>query len=51
MRLKKARDFQKEKDKKDQKDILIEELNDKYRRTMAEFDNFRKRTEKKSRNV
>ena len=38
--------FKKKKDKKDQKDILIEELNDKYRRTMAEFDNFRKRTEK-----
>ena len=38
--------FKNKKDKKDQKDILIEELNDKYRRTMAEFDNFRKRTEK-----
>lgn len=34
------------KDKKDKKDIQIEELNDKYKRTMAEFDNFRKRTEK-----
>lgn len=34
------------KDKKDQKDLQIEELTDKYRRTMAEFDNFRKRTEK-----
>lgn len=32
--------------KKDKKDLQIEELNDKYRRTMAEFDNFRKRTEK-----
>ncbi len=32
--------------KKDKKDILIEELNDKYMRTFAEFDNFRKRTEK-----
>lgn len=31
---------------KDKKDILIEELNDKYMRTFAEFDNFRKRTEK-----
>lgn len=31
---------------KDKKDIQIEELNDKYKRTMAEFDNFRKRTEK-----
>ena len=38
--------FKKKKDKKDQKDILIEELNDKDRRTMAEFDNFRQRTEK-----
>lgn len=33
-------------EKKDKKDILIEELNDKYMRTFAEFDNFRKRTEK-----
>ncbi len=32
--------------KKDKKDLLIEELNDKYMRTFAEFDNFRKRTEK-----
>lgn len=38
--------FFKKKDKKDKKDVQIEELNDKYRRTMAEFDNFRKRTEK-----
>lgn len=38
--------FFKKKDKKDQKDILIEELSDKYKRTMAEFDNFRKRTER-----
>jgi molecular chaperone GrpE len=36
----------KKKDKKDKKDIQIEELTDKYKRTMAEFDNFRKRTEK-----
>ena len=36
----------KKKDKKDKKDLQIEELTDKYRRTMAEFDNFRKRTEK-----
>ena len=36
----------KEDNKKDKKDILIEELNDKYMRTFAEFDNFRKRTEK-----
>lgn len=35
-----------ESEKKDKKDILIEELNDKYMRTFAEFDNFRKRTEK-----
>ena len=33
-------------DEKDKKDILIEELNDKYMRTFAEFDNFRKRSEK-----
>ena len=35
--------FKKKKDKKDEK---IEELNDKLIRTIAEFDNFRKRTEK-----
>ncbi len=34
------------KKKKDKKDEQIEELTDKYKRTMAEFDNFRKRTEK-----
>lgn len=34
------------KDKKDKKDELIEELNDKHKRLMAEFDNFRKRTDK-----
>ncbi|MGB8452048.1 MAG: nucleotide exchange factor GrpE [Anaerocolumna sp.] len=34
------------KDKKDKKDIKIEELNDKLIRTMAEFDNFRKRSDK-----
>lgn len=34
------------KEKKDKKDLQIEELTDKYKRTMAEFDNFRKRTEK-----
>lgn len=38
--------FFKKKDKKDKKDLQIEELTDKYRRTMAEFDNFRKRTDK-----
>ena len=32
--------------KKDPKDTLIEELQDKNKRQMAEFDNFRKRTEK-----
>ena len=37
--------FKKDK-KKDKKDELIEELTDKYKRTFAEFDNFRKRTEK-----
>ncbi len=36
--------FKKKKDKKDEK---IEELNDKYTRLFAEFDNFRKRSEKK----
>lgn len=34
------------KEKKDKKDIQIEELNDRLVRTMAEFDNFRKRSEK-----
>lgn len=34
------------KEKKDSKDIKIDELNDRLMRTMAEFDNFRKRTEK-----
>lgn len=34
------------KKKKDPKDDIIEELQDKNRRQMAEFDNFRKRTEK-----
>jgi molecular chaperone GrpE len=39
--------FKKEKkEKKDKKDLKIEELNDRLMRTMAEFDNFRKRTEK-----
>lgn len=33
-------------DKKDKKDIQIEELTDKYKRTLAEFENFRNRTEK-----
>ncbi len=34
------------KDKKDEKDEKIAELTDRLQRTMAEFDNFRKRTEK-----
>jgi molecular chaperone GrpE len=34
------------KKKKDKRDEQIEELNDKLRRQMAEFENFRKRTEK-----
>ena len=36
----------KKKDKKDKKDELIEELSDRVKRQMAEFENFRKRTEK-----
>ena len=45
-------DSKKEKDgffkkkKKDKKDEQIEDLNDRLKRQMAEFDNFRKRTEK-----
>lgn len=38
--------FFRKKDKKDKKDEQIEELTDRVRRQMAEFDNFRKRTEK-----
>lgn len=38
--------FFKKKDKKDKKDEKIEELNDRLIRQMAEFDNFRKRSEK-----
>ena len=38
--------FFKKKKKKDKKDEKIEELTDRVRRQMAEFDNFRKRTEK-----
>lgn len=34
------------KEKKDKKDLKIEELTDQYRRTLAEFDNYRKRTDK-----
>lgn len=38
--------FFKKKEKKDKKDIQIEELTDKVKRQMAEFENFRKRSEK-----
>ena len=38
--------FGKKKEKKDKKDERIEELTDQVKRQMAEFDNFRKRTEK-----
>ena len=38
--------FFKKKDKKDKKDVQIDELTDKLRRQMAEFDNYRKRTDK-----
>jgi len=38
--------FFKKKNKKDKKDEKIEELNDRLTRQMAEFDNFRKRSEK-----
>lgn len=41
-----SKSFFKKKDKKDKKDQQIEELNDKLIRSMAEFDNFRKRSEK-----
>ena len=39
------------KDKKDKKDEKIEELTDRLTRQMAEFDNFRKRTEKEKSQV
>ena len=38
--------FGKKKDKKDKKDLKIEELEDKVKRQLAEFVNFRNRTEK-----
>lgn len=38
--------FGKKKEKNDPKDDKIEELTDRLQRSMAEFDNFRKRTEK-----
>ncbi len=43
---KKSRFFGKKDKKKDKKDQQIEELTDRVMRQMAEFDNFRKRTEK-----
>ena len=42
----KSRIFGKKKDKKDKKTEQIEELTDKLKRSMAEFDNYRKRTDK-----
>lgn len=38
--------FSKKKDKKDKKDHKIEELEDRVKRQLAEFENFRNRTEK-----
>lgn len=38
--------FGKKKEKKDKKQELIDELTDQLKRSMAEFDNFRKRTDK-----
>ena len=38
--------FFKKKDKKDSRDTQIEELSDRVKRQMAEFDNYRKRTER-----
>lgn len=43
---KEKKSFFKKKEKKDKRDEKIEELNDRLIRQMAEFDNFRKRTEK-----
>ena len=43
---KKGKFFKKKDKKKDPKDEKIEELNDRLIRNMAEFDNFRKRTDK-----
>ena len=43
--------FGKKKDKKDKKTQQIEELTDCLKRTMAEFDNFRKRTEREDREI
>ena len=41
----------KEENKEDPKDIQIKELNDKILRSLAEFDNYRKRTEKEKSNM
>lgn len=38
--------FFKKKEKKDKKDLQIEELTDRVKRQMAEFDNYRKRTDR-----
>ncbi len=43
---KERKSFFKKKEKKDKRDEKIEELNDRLIRQIAEFDNFRKRTEK-----
>lgn len=43
---KSSKSFFKKKEKKDKKDEKIEELNDRLMRSMAEFENFRKRSEK-----
>ena len=43
---KEKKGFFKKKNKKDPKDEKIEDLTDKLTRQMAEFDNYRKRTEK-----
>ncbi|HOK56374.1 MAG TPA: nucleotide exchange factor GrpE [bacterium] len=45
---KKFKELLKEKEKSDKK---IEELNDKYLRTLAEFDNYRKRIEREKRDI
>lgn len=44
--LKEKKSFFKKKEKKDKKDEKIDELTDRLMRNMAEFENFRKRTEK-----
>lgn len=43
---KEKKGFFRKKDKKDPKDEKIEDLTDRLRRSMAEFDNYRKRTDK-----